>query len=61
MFKLVYILQCASDGKFLTPKLNYSHNFNLAGRFDDRQSAVETGLNELDLDFMVYEFYVRVG
>jgi len=60
MFKLVYVLQCVSDGKFLTPRLNYTYNLNLAGRFDDRQAAVDTGLNELDLDFIVYELYQRV-
>lgn len=60
MFKLVYILQCESTGEFLTPRLNYTYNFNLAGRFDEKQAAVETGINEFEYDFMVYEFYVRV-
>lgn len=59
MFKLVHIVQCKSTGEFLTPRLNYTYNFNLAGRFDDKQSALDTALNDLDIDFMIYEFYVR--
>ena len=61
MFKLVFIVQCLSTGEFLTPRLNYTHNLNLAGRFDNKTSAVETGFNDLDSDFIVYEFYERVN
>ena len=59
MFKLVYIVQCVSTGEFLTPRLNYTFNFNLAGRFNDKQSAIETAFNDLDMDFIIYEFYER--
>lgn len=61
MFKLVYIIQCESTGEFLTPRLNYTYNLNLAGKFDQKNSAVETAVNELDFDFMIYEFYVRAN
>jgi len=59
MFKLVFIIQCQSTGEFLTPRLNYTYNLNLAGRFDDKSAAVETAVNDLDFDFMIYEFYER--
>jgi hypothetical protein len=61
MFRLVYIVQCQSTGEFLTPKLNYTFNFNLAGRFTDRGAAVETAVNDLEYDFMIYEFYERAS
>lgn len=59
MFKQVYIVQCKSSGEFLTPRLNYTYNLNLAGRFNNKESAVNTALNDLDFDFMIYEFYER--
>jgi len=59
MFKHVFIVQCQSTGEFLTPRLNYTLNLNLAGRFDNKQSAVETAVNDLDFDFMIYDFYER--
>jgi len=59
MFKQVFIIQCQSTGEFLTPRLNYTHNMNLAGRFTQKEAAVETALNDLDFDFMIYDFYER--
>ncbi len=59
MFKQVFVVQCQSTGEFLTPRLNYSYNLNLAGRFNDKSSAIETAVNDLDFDFMIYEFYER--
>jgi len=61
MYRLVYIVQCQSTGEFLTPKLNYTFNFNLAGRFTSKEAAVETAVNDLEYDFMIYEFYDRVS
>lgn len=59
MFQLVYIVQCQSTGEFLTPKLNYTYNLNLAGRIKDKASAIETAVNDLDYDFVIYELYER--
>lgn len=59
MFKIYYIVQCLSTGEFLTPRLNYTYNLNLAGRFSNKESAVETALNDLDFDFVIYEVYQR--
>jgi hypothetical protein len=59
MFKHVFIVQCQSTGEFLTPRLNYTHNLNLAGRFPEKESALNTALNDLDFDFVIYDFYER--
>jgi len=39
--------------------LNYTHNLNKAGYFYDRQSAIDTAVNDLDFDFVIYDFYKR--
>lgn len=59
MFRQVFIIQCQSTGEFLTMGLNYTHNLNKAGYFYDRQSAIDTAINDLDFDFVIYDFFKR--
>lgn len=61
MFKQVFIIQCISTGKFLTHQLNHTYNMNRAGYLLDRQSAIDTGFNELENDFVIYDFYKPVS
>jgi hypothetical protein len=58
MFIEVHIIQCISSGEFLTRRLNYTTNVTLAGIFTNRQSAIDTGFNDLDNDFRVFSFYM---
>lgn len=59
MFVEVFIVQCQSTGEFLTPMMNYTFNLNRAGYFFDRQSAIDTAMNDLNFDFVIYSFYKR--
>lgn len=59
MFVEVFIVQCVSTGEFLTPKLYYTKNVTLAGLFTSRESAVDTGFNDLGNDFRLHSFYIK--
>jgi hypothetical protein len=59
MFRQVFIVQCQSTGEFLTTRLNYTTNLNRAGYFYERQSAIDTGINEFDNDFVIYDFFKK--
>lgn len=54
----VYVIQCKSTGKFLTVHLNHTINLNKAGYTFDRQSAIDTAMTELDMDFNIYDFWL---
>jgi len=53
----VYIVQCKSNGLFLTVDLHYAISFKRAGRFQSLEEAVETGRYHLMDDFEVHSFY----
>jgi hypothetical protein len=59
MFRQVFIVQCESTGEFLTHSMSYTHNLNRAGYFYDKQSAIDTAVNDLDFDFCIYDFYKK--
>lgn len=54
----VFVIQCKSTGKFLTSMLNHTSNLERAGHSYTKQAAVDTGFLELDIDFVVYDFYL---
>jgi len=53
----VYVIQCASTGRFLTSELEYAYSLKFAGRAPDYEHAVETARDHLDDDFEIHEFY----
>jgi hypothetical protein len=59
MFIEVHIIQCISSGEFLTHRLNYTSNVAMAGLFTNRQSAVDTGFDDLDNDFRIFSVYIK--
>jgi hypothetical protein len=59
MFRQVFIIQCQSTGEFLTHGMNMTKNLNRAGYMLNKQSAVDTGFNEFDTDFVIYDFYKK--
>lgn len=59
MFRQVFIIQCVSTGEFLTHGMFMTKNLNKAGYMLNKQAAVDTGFNEFDTDFAVYDFYKK--
>ena len=60
----VYVVQDTDSGEFLCPSADGDVGFckflSDAGRFEDRESAVDTAQYALDNDFIVSGFYEQV-
>ena len=56
-FRQCFVVQCKSNGKFLTSELNYCTSLSLAGRLFDRLEAHETGVFNLEMDYEVHSFF----
>lgn len=57
LLRRVFVIQCKSNGMFLTWELGFAHSLKLAGRAPDYEHAVETAREWLDDDFEIHEFY----
>lgn len=54
----VYVIQCKTNGLFLTEELAWRQSFKQAGRLYDLDEAVTTALDHLDSDdFEIHNFY----
>lgn len=60
--RVAYVIQCRTNGLFLTEELEFSRSFKGAGRLHDPQEAVDTALDNLDADdFEIHQFLEFVG
>lgn len=53
----VFIIQCLSNGLFMTDDLGYTKSFKAAARSMDYQDATDTGVLNLGNDFEIHSFY----
>jgi hypothetical protein len=57
-FRQVWVIQCKSDGLFLTPALHFARSLSLAGRCFDVQSAMDTAEANLPVgDYIISSFW----
>lgn len=59
-FRQVFVIQCASNGLFLTEQLTYARSLRLAGRCFSLDEAVDTAHCNLSDDFEVFAFWEAV-
>lgn len=53
----MFVIQCKSNGMFLTDGFRYAMTFKKAGRLYDADEALETGRFNLGDDFDIHSFY----
>lgn len=54
---VAYVIQCRSNGLFLTEQLDFARSFRMAGRLHDMGEAVDTALDNLDPDdYEIHQF-----
>ena len=57
--RVAYVIQCRTNGLFLTEELGFARSFRDAGRLHDPQEAVDTALDNLDPDdYEIHQFLV---
>lgn len=60
--RVAYVIQCRTNGLFLTEELEFSRSFRGAGRLHDPQEAVDTALDNLDADdFEIHQIFELSG
>jgi len=60
-FRQVFVIQCKSNGVFLTEELTYANSLRRAGRLYDIEEAQETARFNLSEDYEIHSFYEPVG
>ena len=60
-FREFFLIQCRSDGRFLTCELGFSHLVREAGRLYDVEEALETAFQNLEGDYLIFSAFERVG
>lgn len=56
-FRPYFIIQCRSSGLFLTESLGFTQLVTKAGRLYCPHSAVDTALNNLGSDYVIFSSY----
>lgn len=59
-FRRFWVIQCRSDGRFLTEGLGYSNLASKAGRLYCPHEAVDTAKLNLDEDYAIFSAYEHV-
>jgi hypothetical protein len=60
-FRQFFVIQCRSNGKFITDECSFCVLLRTAGRADSLDEAVETGSMILGDDFDVVGFWERAA
>jgi hypothetical protein len=59
-FRQVFVIQCKSNGVFLTEELSFANSLRRAGRLYDIEEAQETARFNLSEDYEIHSFYEPV-
>lgn len=59
-FRQVFVVQCKSNGLYLTEDCIYAISLRSAGRFYDIEEAQETARFNLSEDYEIHSFYEAV-
>lgn len=60
-FREFFIIQCRSDGRFLTSELGFSRLVREAGKLHNVDEALETAFQNLEGDYVLFSAFEKVG